>query len=79
MQRNSAPENMTAILEGDSPDVDMEEFGIEETYRDKAIEREAKLRKLAGTLGSLFGKTLAVPSWAKASETCPSYYIWRNF
>lgn len=70
-QKNSA-----GILQDTGADgqLDMKEFGLEETDRDKAIERETTLRKLAGELGSLFGETLEVPSWAKASETCPSYY-----
>mmetsp|Transcript_8052 Transcript_8052/g.12608 ORF Transcript_8052/g.12608 Transcript_8052/m.12608 type:complete len:402 (-) Transcript_8052:1315-2520(-) len=75
MQRNTAPEKLTRILEDDNADVNMNDFDLEEAERDRAIEREAKLQKLAGALGSLFGETLEVPSWAKASVTCPSYYM----
>ena len=74
LKHNTVPEKLVGIGEGDVPDVDMTEFGLKVTDRDKAIEREAKLRKLAGVLGSLFDEAVAVPSWARASETCPSYY-----
>ena len=75
MKQNAAPEKLASIVEGGDQDVDMTEFGFQVTDRDEAIERENKLRKLAGALGSLFGENLDVPSWARASETCPSYYM----
>ena len=75
MQRNTAPEKLTRILEDDNADLNMNDFDLEDAERDTAIEREAKLQKLAGALESLFGETLEVPSWAKASVTCPSYYM----
>lgn len=75
MRQNTASEKLTRILEENNADIHMNDFGLEETERDTTIEREAKLRKLAGALGTLFGETLEVPSWAKASVTCPSYYM----
>ena len=76
MQHNAAPEKLSSIAEEPmSEDVTMAEFGLADTDRDKAIERESKLRKLAGELGGLFGENLEVPHWARASETCPSYFM----
>ena len=73
--RNVAPMNPDPIVEGSEADIDLEDFGVEETERDKAIAQETKLRKLAGALTSLYCEELEVPYWAKASETSPSYYI----
>jgi hypothetical protein len=74
MQQNTAPEKFPSIMEVDD-DVDVEEFGVKKTDRDIAIEREAKLRKLSSVLGALYGENLDVTTWAKASESCPSYYM----
>jgi len=76
MQQNTAPKKLTRLAEGSDEDgfIDMADFGLPENSRDAAISRENKIRKLAGALGSLFGENLEVPYWAKASETCPSYY-----
>jgi hypothetical protein len=75
MEKNVAPPRLVAssINADDETDLNMQDFGVEETLREKAIAREDKLRRLASTLGSIFGETPEVPSWAKASETCPSY------
>jgi hypothetical protein len=48
---------------------------MEETTKDRAIAREAKLRKLASALECRYGETLKVPAWAKASESCRSYFV----
>ena len=69
--RNVVPMNLDPIVEGSEADIDLEDFGVEETERDKAIAQETKLRKLAGALTSLYGEGLEVPYWAKASETSP--------
>jgi hypothetical protein len=74
MQQNTALEKFPSIMEMDD-DVDVEEFGVKKTDRDIAIEGEAKLRKLLSVLGALYGENLDVPTWAKASESCPSYYM----
>jgi hypothetical protein len=63
------------LASGHEDDFNLEGFGVEETDRDKAIAREDELGWLAHALGSLYGETLEVPHGAKASETCPSYYM----
>ena len=75
MQQNTAPKKLTIVAEGSDRDEIMADFGLPENSRDAAISREHKLRKLAGALGSLFAENVEVPYWAKASETCPSYYM----
>lgn len=72
------PPRLANIYEGDveedEQDFRLDDFGMEESDRDKAISREAMLQKLASVLGDMYGETLEVPSWALASESCSSYY-----
>ena len=68
------PARLPIVHEDSTMDVELRDFEIEETNKDKALERESKLRKFALALGSLYGETPEVPSWAKASESCSSYY-----
>ena len=75
MECNVTPMKLDPIVEGSEVDIDMEDFGMEETGRDKAIAWETKLRKLAGALTSLYSEELEVPYGAKASETSPSNYM----
>jgi len=76
MEQNTAPKKLTSIAEGsDENDSMLEGFDLPENRRDEAIAREHKLIRLAGALGSLYGENLEVPYWAKASETCLSYYM----
>ena len=74
MQQNTAPKKLRSIAQDSDEDDIMADFDLPENPRDAAISRENMLRRLAGELGSLFGENLEVPYWAKASETCPSYY-----
>ena len=60
MERNVAPMKVDPIVEGSEADIDLEDFGLEETGRDKAIARETKFRKLADALTSLYGEELEV-------------------
>ncbi|CAB9516452.1 expressed unknown protein [Seminavis robusta] len=76
-EANVPPEKLAIIHEdtGVENDIKMGEFGMEETSKDKAIARETKLRKLASALEYCYGETLEVPAWAKASESCRSYFV----
>ena len=74
----NVPPPKLAIVHDDTGvdnEIDMEDFGMEETSKDKAIARETKLRKLASALEYYYGETLEVPAWAKASESCRSYFV----
>jgi hypothetical protein len=74
--KNVAPPKLSSVQEEDGDqNFELGEFGVAETPRDQAIAREVYLTKLASELESLFGEKLEVPSWAKASATCPSYYM----
>ena len=75
-EANVPPEKLPIIHEdtGVENDIEMAEFGMEETTKDTAIARETKLRKLASALECCYGETLEVPAWAKASESCHSYF-----
>ena len=74
---NVSPPKLAIIHEdsGVNNEIDMEDFGMEETGKDKAIARETKLRKLASALELCHGETLEVPAWAKASESCSSHFV----
>jgi hypothetical protein len=76
-EANVPPEKLAIIHEnaGVENEIEMAEFGIEETTKDRAIARETKLRKLASALECYYGETLEVPAWAKASESCRSYFV----
>jgi hypothetical protein len=76
-EANVPPEKLSTIHEdtGVENELEMKEFGMEETAKDRAIARESKLRKLASALECRFGETLEVPAWAKASESCRSYFV----
>ena len=77
-EANVPPPKLAAIIHEDTGvhnEIDMEDFGMEETSKDKAIARETKLRKLASALECYYGETLEVPAWAKASESCHSYFV----
>ena len=76
-EANVPPPKLAAIIHEDTgvdDEIDMEDFGMEETSKDKAIARETKLRKLSSALECYYGETLEVPAWAKASESCRSYF-----
>ncbi|CAB9517973.1 expressed unknown protein [Seminavis robusta] len=74
---NVPPEKSATIHEdtGVENEIEMAEFGIKETAKDGAIARETKLRKFASALEYCYGETLEVPAWAKASESCRSYFV----
>lgn len=57
-------------------ELDLHPFGLDETDKDKAIDQENRLRKLANSLGRVFhgDETPIVPDWARATA-CPSYYM----
>jgi hypothetical protein len=74
-ETNIAPPRLPFISEEDDNDQSLQGFDLRETNVDEAIDRENKLRRLAIALGSIYGETPEVPFWARASETCPSYYM----
>lgn len=54
---------------------DLAGFADAEDEKTKALEREVQLNALADHLGELYGKRPTVPSWARAENTCPNYYV----
>ncbi|CAB9514251.1 expressed unknown protein [Seminavis robusta] len=74
----NVPPPKLAIIHDDTGvdnEIDMEDFGMEETSKDKAIAPETKVRKLASALEYYYGETLEVPAWAKASGSCSSNFV----
>lgn len=58
-----------------SEEQDLSDFDDAADAKTKSLEREVQLNALADHLGELYGKRPTVPSWARAENTCPEYYI----
>lgn len=76
-EANVPPEKLASIHEdtGAENKIEMAEFGMEETTKDRAIARETKLGKLTSALEHHCGETSKVPAWEKASESCRSHFV----
>ena len=66
---------LVILNEDQENDQDLSSFDLGEDKKQKAVENEAMLHRLAYYLGDLYGERPVVPDWARAATTCPNYYM----
>ncbi|CAB9507418.1 expressed unknown protein [Seminavis robusta] len=78
--QNSPPASLATIKEdhkGEEDEQNLDGFAIpaHEKKRQRALDDQAMLERIADHLGELYGERPVVPSWAHAEARIPDYYV----